>query len=173
MLWAPASLVVRHRLLSTTVVTSFSSGLVASPCHQQSLQHVALRAIQKEIGSGTNPSRCHCTALRRGCRLPFHRCAISRSNSDRWYLPLSLAASRQASTALSWPAAASNQAWPAPKIAWSGSLRLPLVRWTDAGCCGTAASWPALRSWNSEIFLVPSRKATTPLPVRTEACLLR
>jgi hypothetical protein len=70
MLWAPASLVVRHRLLSTTVVTSFSSGLVASPCHQQSLQHVALRAIQKEIGSGTNPSRCHCTATRMPTSIP-------------------------------------------------------------------------------------------------------
>jgi hypothetical protein len=75
MLWAPASLVVRHRLLSTTVVTSFSSGLVASPCHQQSLQHVALRAIQKEIGSGTNPSRCHCTALHCDADADFHSTA--------------------------------------------------------------------------------------------------
>jgi hypothetical protein len=63
------------------------------------VQHVSISAIQKEIGSGTNPSRCHCTALRRRCRLPFHRCAICRSNSDRWHLPLSLAASRQAATA--------------------------------------------------------------------------
>jgi hypothetical protein len=164
MLWAPASVVVRHRLLSTTVVTFFSSGLVASPCHQQSKCSMFLSVRFKKRGSGTNPSRCHCTALRRRCRLPFHRCAICRSNSDRWHLPLSLAASRQAATAFILPAAASNQAWPAPKrqrIAWSGSLRLPLAGWTAAGCCGKAASWPPLRSWNSEIFLVPSRKATT------------
>jgi hypothetical protein len=99
MLWAPASVVVRHRLLSTTVVTFFSSGLVASPCHQQSKCSMFLSVRFKKRGSGTNPSRCHCTALRRRCRLPFHRCAICRSNSDRWHLPLSLAASRQAATA--------------------------------------------------------------------------